>query len=144
MTLAEDSQKLAQAALRESSSMKTIAAMTLIFLPGTFICVSIRLCYFTRPTQIYNFLTTCTTKADSFLTTKSFFSMSFFNWHAGTGESITSSLWVYFAAAVPLTLLVILVWVFCTRRSRKKVGRWALKRRGTLLPRFEKNDRRKD
>lgn len=107
--LAGDSHKIAQAALRESSSMKTVAAMTLIFLPGTFIC--------------------------------SFFSMSFFNWHAGPGESITSSLWVYFAAAVPLTALVILAWIFCTRKSRKKVGKWALKRRESLLPTFEKKSR---
>jgi hypothetical protein len=70
--------------------------------------------------------------------------MSFFNWHAGPGEGITSSLWVYFAAAVPLTALVILGWIICTRRSRKKVGKWVLKRRESLLPTVEKNIRKVD
>lgn len=37
--LARDSAKIAEATLRDSSSMKTIAAMTLIFLPATFVCV---------------------------------------------------------------------------------------------------------
>ncbi|CAI7616919.1 unnamed protein product [Penicillium pancosmium] len=36
--LARDSSKIAEATLRDSSSMKTIAAMTLIFLPATFVC----------------------------------------------------------------------------------------------------------
>ncbi|KAK4910028.1 hypothetical protein LTR66_017460 [Elasticomyces elasticus] len=38
--LALGSTKIAEATLRDSSSMKTIAAMTLIFLPATFACVS--------------------------------------------------------------------------------------------------------
>ncbi|KAH6668577.1 hypothetical protein F5X68DRAFT_249344 [Plectosphaerella plurivora] len=36
--LAKESQKLATASLRDSSSMKTIAGMTLLFLPPTFVC----------------------------------------------------------------------------------------------------------
>ena len=37
---AKSSVKLAQAALNNSSSMETIAVMTLVFLPATFACVS--------------------------------------------------------------------------------------------------------
>lgn len=37
ISLAEDSRTLASAAKRDSSSMKTIAAVTVVFLPGTFV-----------------------------------------------------------------------------------------------------------
>ncbi|KAJ9656087.1 hypothetical protein H2201_008659 [Coniosporium apollinis] len=99
--LAKDSGKIAEATLKDSSSMKTIAAMTLVFLPATFIC--------------------------------SFFSMSFFNWKASPGENITNSLWIYFVVAAPLTAVVIMLWILCTRRSRKKIGNWWLKRRNSGL-----------
>ncbi|KAH7349377.1 hypothetical protein B0T11DRAFT_332460 [Plectosphaerella cucumerina] len=44
--LAMDSQRLATASLRDSSSMKTIAGMTLIFLPPTFICSFFSMSFF--------------------------------------------------------------------------------------------------
>ncbi|TAQ88905.1 hypothetical protein B7494_g2752 [Chlorociboria aeruginascens] len=90
--LATNSHKIAEATLQDSSSMKTIAAMTLIFLPATFI--------------------------------SSFFSMTFFDWHAAPGEGIVESIWVYFAVAIPLTIVVILCWILWTRKSRQKVGNW--------------------
>ena len=75
------------------------------------------------------------------VTMQSFFSMTFFDWRGDQGGNVTSSLWIYFAVAIPLTALVILIWVFCTARSRKSMGEWALKRRATLLPMFEKRDK---
>ncbi|KUJ07802.1 uncharacterized protein LY89DRAFT_789480 [Mollisia scopiformis] len=103
--LATSSQKLAEAALRDSSSMKTIAAMTLIFLPGTFVC--------------------------------SFFSMTFFDWRASPETSVVTSLWVYFAVAVPFTIVVVLCWIAWTWKSRQEVGRGE-KERATILPLFRK------
>lgn len=44
--LAMDSQRLGTASLRDSSSMKTIAGMTLIFLPPTFICSFFSMSFF--------------------------------------------------------------------------------------------------
>jgi len=38
--VAKESARIAQATLNDSSSMKTIAVMTLLFLPATFACVS--------------------------------------------------------------------------------------------------------
>jgi hypothetical protein len=42
VNLAAASQKIAEDALRDSTAMKTIAVMTLIFLPATFLCVRIQ------------------------------------------------------------------------------------------------------
>lgn len=36
-------QNIADATLRDSSSMKTIAILTMVFLPGTFVCVNRKL-----------------------------------------------------------------------------------------------------
>lgn len=52
--IARQSQKAAEAALRESSSMKTIAVLTLIFLPPTFLCVSAAALPFSSPLTIVN------------------------------------------------------------------------------------------
>ena len=40
LSVAEDSKKIAAAAKRDSSAMKTVSMLTLIFLPGTFVAVS--------------------------------------------------------------------------------------------------------
>lgn len=39
LSVAEDSKKIAAAAKRDSSAMKTVSMLTLIFLPGTFVAV---------------------------------------------------------------------------------------------------------
>ena len=39
--IAEDSKQLAEASKRDSSAMKIIAFLTTVFLPGTFVAVSI-------------------------------------------------------------------------------------------------------
>jgi hypothetical protein len=56
--------------------------------------------------------------------------MSFFDWEEKPGGTTATSLWIYFAAAVPLTIMVIVSWVLCTKRSRKK-STWKLLRRAT-------------
>ena len=40
--MARDSKELAEASKRDSSSMKVIAVLTTLFLPGTFIAVSFK------------------------------------------------------------------------------------------------------
>lgn len=39
ISIAEDSKKIAAAAKRDSSAMKTVSMLTLVFLPGTFVAV---------------------------------------------------------------------------------------------------------
>ncbi|KAL7932934.1 hypothetical protein V8C35DRAFT_305856 [Trichoderma chlorosporum] len=81
-------QAIADATLQDSSSMKTIAILTMVFLPGTFIC--------------------------------SFFSMTMFNWNSQPGEPLVSPyIWAYFVAMIPLTVLVIAIWWWKTKESRR-------------------------
>ncbi|KAK5995002.1 hypothetical protein PT974_03392 [Cladobotryum mycophilum] len=107
--LADKSRVIAEATLRDSSSMKTIAVMTLVFLPATFVCASRQPPpHIRRPT---NFVPN---------TIWSFFSISFFNWQADTKVMASRRIWIYFAVASPLTLVVLLCWVLRTRKSREK------------------------
>ena len=43
-SLAADTRRIAAASRRDSAAMKTIAVLTAVFLPGTFVAVSLSLC----------------------------------------------------------------------------------------------------
>ncbi|KAK5652818.1 hypothetical protein OQA88_9484 [Cercophora sp. LCS_1] len=93
---------IAQDAARESSSMGTVAAVTLFFLPPTFVCA--------------------------------IFGMDFFDVWGDSGSGLgglkmSSYWWLYPATAVPLTVVVIVIWILW-RRSR-------LVRRSRRLPDLE-------
>ncbi|KAI9766808.1 MAG: hypothetical protein M1840_006283 [Geoglossum simile] len=89
MRIAKSSAQIAEEARRDSSSMKTIATLTLVFLPATFVA--------------------------------SMFSMSIFNWQAqGKDRVVSRYIWVYFAAVIPLTLVVLLVWLAWFYTSQKR------------------------
>jgi len=98
---------------RDASAMKTIAVLTLVFLPGTYVAVRI-LCvasssYIILLQQVapLNYL-------------QALFSMSMFNWQARNGEPVYSSyLWVYFLITVPLTVLVVAVWFWWFRTQER-------------------------
>ena len=45
IALAADSKEIAMATKKDSSAMKAIALLTMIFLPGTFVAVSIQMIY---------------------------------------------------------------------------------------------------
>ncbi|KAK8022036.1 hypothetical protein PG993_012803, partial [Apiospora rasikravindrae] len=64
---------ISRAAKTDSTAMKTISFLTLIFLPPTFICA--------------------------------IFSMSFFNYDAEGGWTVSPKFWIYWAFAVPLTVV---------------------------------------
>ena len=57
--------------------------------------------------------------------------MSLFDWKANLEGAAVQGLWVYFAAVVPLTTVVMLSWCLCTKRNRKKIR--TMKRRMTTL-----------
>jgi hypothetical protein len=68
--------------------MKSIALLTMLVLPGTFI--------------------------------STLFAIPLFNWDAESWHDVTKSrFWFYWAITIPLTLTVVLVWVFW-QRSRNK------------------------
>ncbi|OCK94825.1 uncharacterized protein K441DRAFT_89226 [Cenococcum geophilum 1.58] len=86
--IAKSSARIAEESRRDSASMKTIAVLTLVFLPGTSIA--------------------------------SIFSMTMFNWNASQGQPIASKyIWVYFVITIPLTLLILLTWLWWYKRSQR-------------------------
>ncbi|KAK2804489.1 hypothetical protein FQN50_006564 [Emmonsiellopsis sp. PD_5] len=88
LRLAKVSTDIANTTKDDSRAMRTIAVMSIAFLPGTFV--------------------------------SSFFSMDMFNWQAAKDEAVLSSrFYIYWAVAVPLTLVVIIVWFFWLRSTNK-------------------------
>ncbi|KAF8989167.1 hypothetical protein BDQ17DRAFT_1434649 [Cyathus striatus] len=90
--IAKDTAKIAQDAQRDSASMITIAAVTMFFLPGTFICAVFSMVFFDAGVD------------------------------AETGKNtffVSPKLWYFFAITIPLTILVFVVWVCWTRQRRR-------------------------
>ncbi len=121
MGIAKDSKELAEASKRDSTAMKIIALLTTIFLPGTFLAV---------PKQ-----PPCPRCSRPFADrSQTFFAMPLFNWSASTMSDVgTSHLWLYWAVAIPATVvLIVAVGAFAfiqdrknkeaTRKARDNVG----------------------
>lgn len=64
----------------DSAALKTLAFVTFVFLPPTFICA--------------------------------LFSMSFFDYSASSGWTVSSKFWIYWVSAVPTAVFTALVWVY--------------------------------
>ncbi|CAO2657302.1 Nn.00g034280.m01.CDS01 [Neocucurbitaria sp. VM-36] len=79
-SVAQKSEMIAAASKKDSAAMKTLAVLTTVFLPPTFV--------------------------------ETFFSMTMFDWGSeASGTAVTSRyLWVYWAVAIPLTVLVLITW----------------------------------
>ncbi|KAL8788932.1 MAG: hypothetical protein Q9213_001455 [Squamulea squamosa] len=93
IAIADASRRIAFETRRDSDAMKTIAALTMVFLPGTFVATLFGMVFFT---------------VDSSSSTK---------FH------VNSLWWIYVAVTLPLTLLTIGVWrgwLHMVRRSRKQ------------------------
>ena len=98
LKMAKISTDIAAVTKDDSFAMRTIAVMSITFLPGTFVAVSVDI---EHPP-----------KKNTDLTRQSFFSMSMFNWQAsGTEPVLSSRFWIYWAVTLPLTLLVLSVWL---------------------------------
>ncbi|RYP14770.1 hypothetical protein DL765_006147 [Monosporascus sp. GIB2] len=91
---------------RDSSAMKTIAILGIVFLPGTYVAT--------------------------------LFSIDMFDWggvdsRGTSGLTVSSSMWIYWAITVPLTVVTFLVWVLWSRRENNK-GRGRLAIHHTRAP----------
>lgn len=99
--VAEESSRIAEATKRDSAAMKSIALLTMVFLPPTFVAVS----SFTKSHPYLHSLTP----------NKTFFSMTMFEWSPpeftqDEMRPLSNYLWVYWVVAVPLTGAVLLSW----------------------------------
>ena len=105
--IADESKKVANLTRRDSTDMRVIAAVTLIFLPGTFTAVSL-LDRLASPEVV-----------DSFQT---FFSTTFFDF-LGPGVRYSSlGLGLYWAVTIALTLVVLVGWIKVSRIQSAKDG----------------------
>jgi hypothetical protein len=94
--LAADSKKIAASSKKDSSAMKTIAVLTMLFLPATFVAVSSSIQEVQLPlTRIFQAL----------------FAMPLLDWDAKNGSSVFKARFKYYwAVTIPLTFILILVW----------------------------------
>lgn len=99
--MAGEQRRLAHAAKRDSTSMKTLSLLGAIFLPATYLA--------------------------------SVFSMTFFNFQDQNNNSnnngnedepvVSKDLWIYFVIAIPMTLVVVLIWHLWDRRRERRYQR---------------------
>lgn len=97
--------QVAEEARQDSAAMKTIAVLTLTFLPGTAVAVSVpRL------------------SSSALLTIRqSFFSMTMFQWpFRKEGDLASPYVYVYFVVTIPLTIMVYAAWVWWFRVSQTR------------------------
>jgi hypothetical protein len=107
---------ISRATQTDSAAMKTVAVLTMTFLPATFISVSYS--PFTKHLE-WAFLQAILRLTFS---QKAVFSMSFFNFRPATGDqpqawSVSDKLWIYWMFAIPLTAITVLVWFWWQRAT---------------------------
>lgn len=98
--------EVAQLTRRDSSVMKSIAVLGMIFLPATFVTVS-------------GFYIAAT--SSELTVFEAFFSMGFFDWNGDepSGGGPSGYIWIYAIAAVALTLLSVGLFYIFTLRARQ-------------------------
>ncbi|KAK1452913.1 hypothetical protein CCUS01_01930 [Colletotrichum cuscutae] len=97
-------QVAAQAGM-DSTAMKTMAVVTMVFLPPTFVAVLSTAGTYSRSI------------ADQF-SRQTIFSMSFFNWQAssssgddgGAEPTVVPQFWIYWAVSLPFTIAIVIGW----------------------------------
>jgi hypothetical protein len=122
ISLAKDSREIAAASKRDSSAMKIIAMLTTLFLPGTFIAVSLTPGYqrFDQKMliQIFNMM-------------KTIFAMPLFDWQNPSINNVTNQhFWIYWAVTGPLTLAIMVLvisWALWNR-SNLRAEVWRARR----------------
>jgi hypothetical protein len=104
---------LARSMKRDSTSMSAIAALTMIFLPGTFTSVS--------PPPMPQHVERSQSANTWHVTSQSILSAGIFSSAANSNNIYTSGLWwVFIATTIPLTLLVMCIWWLYRRKYEIK------------------------
>ena len=103
--------------------MKSIALLTMLFLPATFVSVQYRSPEFWK------------TGTDNHISRQTVFAMPILDWNADrASEVVTRHAWLYLAVTLPLTILVLIVWsgwVFVSERMHRRTDEDA---RASVLP----------
>lgn len=100
---------IAENSKRDSAAMKTIAVLTMFFLPPTFVAVRVP-----SAASLVILLNAY----------QSLFSMSMFDWNSdkpGSGH-MSKYFWVYWAVAAPLTIIVLIFWRVWWKLEERRHG----------------------
>ena len=102
--------RINEAVQRDSAAMKTVAILTLTFLPATYVSVSRLEIFFSRSLRHW------------LISFQSVFSMSFFNFSPSSDGRhgkwfVSDSFWLYWAVSFPLTLVTIASWLSWQKRN---------------------------
>ena len=101
--------RIAEAAQRDNATMKGISILGMLFLPGTFVSVSL------QSPQAF---------ASDIFVLQAIFSMSFFHF-TDQGENqqqwtVSREIWMYWVVTLPLTVITIGVWLVWSRSAVKR------------------------
>ncbi|KDR76473.1 hypothetical protein GALMADRAFT_225529 [Galerina marginata CBS 339.88] len=113
LNISQLTSKIAVSSQRDSSAMITMAAVTMFFLPGTFVSVIIQ-------SSIWQTLVLIQI-------TQAFFSMVFFNSQTNTAGKtsfyVAPQWWIFPAVTIPLTICVFVIWMIWRHlRDKKRLG----------------------
>lgn len=116
--------KTSKAALRDSSDMRTIANVTLVFLPATAAAV----CFFsTFPLSRSLLQILYKSLIFRFAVTQTFFSTAFFNFQK-ENRVVSPWIWLYCVVSAGLTAIVFLGWYWFTQRTHIKLNKKSLRK----------------
>ncbi|KAK4186852.1 hypothetical protein QBC35DRAFT_253811 [Podospora australis] len=119
LKMAGEQRRLAHAAKRDSTSMKTLSLLGAIFLPATYLASVFSMTFFdfndNNNHSRNNGPVTTTTNANGETTTQQL---------EDDNKSVVSpDLWIYFVITIPLTLLIVLIWRLWDKRREKNFAR---------------------
>ncbi|KAK1777838.1 hypothetical protein QBC45DRAFT_329806 [Copromyces sp. CBS 386.78] len=102
LQMAVDQRKLAHAAKRDATSMKSISLLGAIFLPATLLASVFSMTFFNFQDQDSDFSPAGDDSASA--------SSSGDGGAAAVTRTVSPSIWVYFAITIPLTLIIVVTW----------------------------------
>lgn len=103
--VAKTSTQIARESKRDRSAIKTLAVLGTVFLPSTFVAVS-------------RAISTAFLRLLKF--SQALFSTPFFTFSSPASGAVSQQFWIFWAIAIPLTLVVILAWLVWYRWTAKK------------------------
>jgi hypothetical protein len=123
--IADDSRRVAILTRRDSTDMRIIAAVTLVFLPGTFVATLFSTSFFNFPNSSAG--DTAGSSSDP---------------QSDSGQIVSSYIWIYFAITAALTLLVLAGWYGTSYfQGKKMLGEFGIEARIPTTPERSNTDK---
>ncbi|EAA33854.2 hypothetical protein GE21DRAFT_4222 [Neurospora crassa] len=114
LQMAVDQRKLAHAAKRDATSMKSISLLGAVFLPATLLASVFSMTFFNFQNQDSGDSSSSSSSSSAAGDTNSTTSSS--GGSGGGGGSVSPTIWVYFAITIPVTLVIVVTWLLWDKR----------------------------